>query len=183
MSINTDPEFHPEWVSDTEVLGGDLKQVPAAPAPTAPPHKGHPSQTWNYPKPPEIPLPTIGRVVHWFDGMSPSPHAAIVAFVVPGSHTVALTVCNHDGSIAGMEMVPHVKDALKGSHYWDWMEFQKGQAAKTEALQGELDRKVESDTARRRAAQAAKTDAEFDAKTKGVDFGRKPTGIDDIGQS
>lgn len=94
----------------------------------------------HFPKPPAVQLPTVGRNVHFFVPGYPEPMAAIVAAVEHG-YTINLGVFNYDGSVHNRQLVPHASDAPVGRPYWDWMDYQKGQAAKTEALQAELDAK------------------------------------------
>lgn len=90
----------------------------------------------------KIPFPTIGRVVYFFRDNSPHHNAAIVADVI-GGHTINLAVINHDGSWGAFTEVPHKDDTKPHMPHWDWMPYQKGQAAKTEALQDELDRRAQ----------------------------------------
>lgn len=102
-----------------------------------------------FPKNPEpkITLPTVGRIVHVF-GMTDfgimwgSPRAAIVAFVDPiDSLTINVGVWNTDGStgpIVGLKHKSKINDVTGFTPCWDWMDFQKGQAAKTEQLERDL---------------------------------------------
>lgn len=93
-----------------------------------------------------ITLPTIGRVVYFYDASGAREKMAFVTDVIEG-HKVNLFVINHNGSIASRYEVRHAKDSgqdagqnsgVSGAH-WDWMPYQKGQATKTEELQRELD--------------------------------------------
>lgn len=94
--------------------------------------------------------PTIGRVV-WYhprpgeiglavnDGSTPC--AAIVAYVW-NDRMVNLTVCDHNGQAQSRTSVRLLQDGeppMPGTAYCEWMPFQKGQAAKTEALEKRLD--------------------------------------------
>jgi hypothetical protein len=96
------------------------------------------SQTWKYEKE-KITEPTIGRVVYYYHPTFLKPCAALVADC--DGLMVNLGVLNHDGTGAPACGVQHVSEAAQGQACWDWMPFQKGQAAKTEALQAELDAK------------------------------------------
>ena len=106
------------------------------------------SQPWAYEKN-KIALPTVGRVVYYYHpSYGDQPLAAMVAFVTPPSeevsgYTVNLGVLNPDGAGSPAMNVHHESErATPDAPYWDWMPFQKGQAAKTEALQAELDAKA-----------------------------------------
>jgi len=73
------------------------------------------------------------------------PFPAIVTVVKADRYTIpVLTVFLHDGARV-VQDTRHkdelVKD-LAGWAYWDWMDYQKGQAAKTEALQLQLEESV-----------------------------------------
>lgn len=82
--------------------------------------------------------PTIGRIVHYFDPHARIPMPAMVQAVTPGSLTIpCLHVYRHDGTEV-MEYVDHISDTASMMPRWDWMPYQKGQAAKTEALEKEL---------------------------------------------
>ncbi len=86
--------------------------------------------------------PTIGRVV-WFhqDGSSPDeqPNAAIVAYVHSDT-MVNLAVCNANGkTYAETSVFLYQGDTDRpASCYCEWMSYQQGQAAKTEALEKKL---------------------------------------------
>jgi len=84
--------------------------------------------------------PTVGRVVHYYDSKSGGPLAAHVAYV----HTnrlVNLLVISPHGNTYGAQRVRLLQDDDKpeGEATWcQWMDYQKGQAAKTEALEKQL---------------------------------------------
>lgn len=101
----------------------------------------------------KIALPTVGRIVHaYFNNVGP--FAATVTQAWPDELRCDLFIfpCRgksdtKDGPVKpvpeGMDtigyLVPHVSTGAHGMR-WDWMPFQKGQAAKTEELQAELDK-------------------------------------------
>jgi hypothetical protein len=88
--------------------------------------------------------PTIGRVV-WYrakllDNSHPkeSPEQAAIVVKVHGDRMVNLVVFGHDGSMVPMTSVPLVQEGDEPPFdfsYCEWMPYQKGQAAKTEALE------------------------------------------------
>jgi hypothetical protein len=84
-------------------------------------------------------VPTIGRIVN-FRGSDGRVRAAIVTYVW-SDICINLRAFGHDsddkedGSHTSVEM--H-EDGRASS--WHWMPYQKGQAAKTEAVQAELDK-------------------------------------------
>lgn len=105
--------------------------------------------TREFPKnnPPKITPPTVGRVVLIKRQGAPD-LAAIVAFVHEGGYTINAGVFNEDGSVGGLSCVLHASDADEaGNAYprWDWMDFQKGQAAKTEELEAKLKNQTYAD--------------------------------------
>ena len=90
--------------------------------------------------------PTVGRVVLFHpaptDGMmrllSDQPHAAMGVFVYSETK-VNLVVYDHYGvphQRTGIQLVQG--DEPRESSYAEWMPYQKGQAAKTEALETKL---------------------------------------------
>lgn len=91
---------------------------------------------------PEVPLPTIGRVVYFFERAGALEEMAFVCDVLGGigGRQVNLLVVGHDGTPNSVHYVPHAADreADNPGMFWDWMPYQKGQAAKTEAIQQEL---------------------------------------------
>lgn len=88
--------------------------------------------------------PTVGRVV-WYrcyelDRKAPQPEAALIAFV-HDERKVNLCVIGHDGRTRPEENVMLVQpgDVVEVSgHFCEWMPFQKGQAAKTDAAEAAL---------------------------------------------
>ncbi len=83
--------------------------------------------------------PTVGRVVwYWVAGPSPQtqPLAAIVANVIDDRH-VNLVVFDAEGNSHGEKNVTLLQDDenMAKAGYCEWMPYQKGQAAKTEALE------------------------------------------------
>ena len=86
--------------------------------------------------------PTVGRIVLFHDPELVEPFAGLVAVAEANRYTIPhLAVFLHDG-LRMVEGVKH-KDCVelaRGEAYWDWMDYQKGQAAKTEALQAQLER-------------------------------------------
>lgn len=92
--------------------------------------------------------PTIGRVV-WFTPLlnenimakrSDQPFAAIVTHVW-SDWSVNLTVFDHDGvpwPHTSVTLVQEGEPKPDGGRYCEWMPYQRGQAAKTEALEKKL---------------------------------------------
>jgi hypothetical protein len=88
--------------------------------------------------------PTIGRVV-WFhpSGSSPDqqPHAALIAYV-HNDTVVNLATFDENGYADNATSVPLWQSdgdvARPVSFYCEWMPYQQGQAAKTEALEKKL---------------------------------------------
>lgn len=85
--------------------------------------------------------PTVGRVV-WYQTGNPQdqPNAAIVAYVYT-DRCVNLMVINANGDNYSRQRVflRQDDDLIPDGFYAEWMPYQKGQAAKTEGLQAELD--------------------------------------------
>ncbi len=89
----------------------------------------------------EIEKPTVGRVVLYTPRQGVT-CAAIVANTFD-DYVINLMAVNPDGSPAGVQMVQHVSTTPNNKPpYWDWMAYQKSQAAKTAQLQAELDNKT-----------------------------------------
>lgn len=83
--------------------------------------------------------PTVGRVVYYKsrgskDGAYESVDRAAVVTIVNSPTNVGLCVLNPEG----LYFQPAVEQGSDAGN-WDWMPFQKGQAAKTEELQKKLD--------------------------------------------
>lgn len=95
--------------------------------------------------------PTVGRVVWFYDEPDQDqPKAAIVAHVWSDT-CVNLAVFDANGVSSSVTSVPLIQDdnPKPGSFYCEWMPYQKGQAAKTEALEekiaeGETDKPEEA---------------------------------------
>jgi hypothetical protein len=86
--------------------------------------------------------PTVGRIVwYWLAHGSPQrePLAAIVCGVKSDS-VVNLSVFDHGGALFSHIDVPLIQegDERPVTHFCEWMPYQKGQAAKTEALESKL---------------------------------------------
>lgn len=93
--------------------------------------------------------PTVNRHVYFFpatpDNAEPgtynqSPHAAIIAHVFT-DRLVNLACFNSSGALYSQTSVPLLQDddlAPAGGYYATWMDYQKGQAAKTEELEQRL---------------------------------------------
>lgn len=88
--------------------------------------------------------PTIGRIVLYraklLDNSHPkeSPEQAAIVVKVHDDREVNLVVFGHDGSFNPMVHVPLVQPedwAPFDQSYCHWMDYQKGQAAKTEAAE------------------------------------------------
>jgi hypothetical protein len=107
----------------------------------------------------KIPLPTVGRIVYVY-GQNIGPFAAIVTQAWDDTLVADLHVfsCrgrldrpkdeNHPGLLpvsltVDHYLVPHISCGDTGI-CWDWMPYQKGQAAKAEQLQAELDKNLAS---------------------------------------
>jgi len=93
--------------------------------------------------------PTIGRIV-WYHPASteaipgaggPQPLAAIIAHVWSDT-CVNLAVFDANGTANNRTSVYLLQDGAErpGSMYAEWMPYQKGQAAKTEALEAQLNK-------------------------------------------
>lgn len=83
--------------------------------------------------------PTVGRVV-WFQDGSNEPQAAIIAFVHSMQY-VTLMVIDQQGYPLGRQNILLIQDDDKPPEdevYCEWMPYQKGQAAKTEAAEAKL---------------------------------------------
>lgn len=87
--------------------------------------------------------PTVGRVVHIFSGSvlgqtKDTPMAAIVTGLRDGL-TIDACVFSGNGVPQPTQGIVHVSEPRHlTDFYWDWMDYQKGQAAKTEELERQL---------------------------------------------
>jgi hypothetical protein len=89
--------------------------------------------------------PTIGRVV-WFhpatnsaeSGFAPAPICAAIVAYVHSDICVNLAVFDGNGvshSKTSVTLIQDADEAPAGGYYCEWMPYQKGQAAKTEAAE------------------------------------------------
>lgn len=83
--------------------------------------------------------PTVGRIVWvWCNDLQQHPLAAIINGVI-SPHRISVTVFHRTGITEGVELDLYQGDGEKPLYpYAEWMPYQKGQAAKTEALEKEL---------------------------------------------
>lgn len=96
---------------------------------------------------PPLIRPTIGRVVLVFNrpgNLRPlSPEAALIAYVHNDS-LINVGGFSHEGSTFNLTSLPldngDGKQFAAGVTHAEWMPYQKGQAAKTEALESQLSR-------------------------------------------
>jgi len=96
--------------------------------------------------PEKIAAPTIGRIVHIFGDpaiFGDKPCVGIVAgfyFNTPDDLFINAAVMRSDGSmvVGGLQGVPHISVRGDSAVWWDWMPYQKGQAAKTAELERQL---------------------------------------------
>ncbi len=82
--------------------------------------------------------PSVGRVVIFRNGASPHEEFAAVVAKVHGDRCVNLMVVDSIGNTAPRQAVTLLQDddSPAGLPFWcEWMPFQKGQAAKTEAAE------------------------------------------------
>lgn len=85
--------------------------------------------------------PTVGRVVHYFANQHAPAMAAIVCHVYT-PRLVNLAVFNAHGASFQQSQVTLLQDddpTPEGIPYCAWMPYQKGQAAKTEALEAQVE--------------------------------------------
>ncbi len=81
--------------------------------------------------------PTVGRVVWYHPQGHSETHAAIIARV-NNDETINIAWFDVMGGAQSAQSVPLIQDApvaQTGSAYCEWMPYQKGQAAKTEAAE------------------------------------------------
>lgn len=94
-----------------------------------------------FPKNPElkIAIPTVGRIVHVSAPDHVEPLPAVVVEVTD-TLTIATAHMFAPDGLRILHALQHVSDPMMAAtaHSWDWMEYQKGQAAKTEKLESEL---------------------------------------------
>lgn len=93
--------------------------------------------------------PTVGRIVHFTPAITdslPGNHSGqpLAAFIthVHGERCVNLAVFDANGGCHSRTSVTLLQDddePNQHGYYAQWMPFQKGQAAKTEAVQNRLD--------------------------------------------
>lgn len=86
-------------------------------------------------------IPTIGRVVWYYHGQAAQsqPYAALVTYVHSPA-LVNLVAFNANGEPLSCTSVPLHQDGDErpSGHYCEWMPYQKGQAAKTVALEKQV---------------------------------------------
>lgn len=88
--------------------------------------------------------PTVGRVMWYWPNVKDRGDQPLCALVtrVCGDHSVNLVVFASDGTPSDTTAVPIVQDggpySIGDSPYAEWMPYQKGQAAKTEALEAKI---------------------------------------------
>jgi hypothetical protein len=84
--------------------------------------------------------PTVGRLVLYFSKRGAEPHAAIITKVW-GTRCINLAIFNEAGTPYNNTSVTLLQDDDEVPEYGhaQWMPYQKGQAAKAEALQSQLD--------------------------------------------
>lgn len=134
-------------------------------------------------------VPTVGRVV-WFtpshDSVRPRIAGLPLAAMIVGvwSDTcVNLAVFDANGDSFGQTSVPLIQDetAIKpDGFYAEWMPYQKGQAAKTEALEQKLcsgsvgcgEAAIESEIQAKGLSAPRLTPADIDSKILGADYHR-----------
>jgi len=122
----------------------------------------------NTPAPQKITPPTIGRVVYYYHpSYGDQPLPAIIANVTVHGLMVNLGWLSPDGVGSAAKYVPHMSEAPPGAPCWDWpsaaqplgedgmpssldgpeARTQKGQQAKTEQLEEEISKMVQSSVA------------------------------------
>ena len=85
--------------------------------------------------------PTIGRIVLYRPGGESGPSHAAIIVEVHSDRCVNLACFNDQGGSYPMTSVSLIHDGDDPFNYFEyceWMPYQKGQAAKTEALEKEL---------------------------------------------
>ncbi len=72
-------------------------------------------------------MPTVGRIVWYFDGQIKEPQAAIVAFVHPKSTLLNLTVFDHTGEACpAMDVLFRMDGYDIGERYACWPKREEG---------------------------------------------------------
>lgn len=89
---------------------------------------------------PKIALPTVGRIVLVYDRSIDTTLAAIVAKVnMLDPMVINVGAFDENGCARPMQQIRHVSEKHEFCEvWWDWMDYQKGQAAKTEQLEAQL---------------------------------------------
>lgn len=98
---------------------------------------------------PVIIKPTVGRVVLYYpkrsEGMGGGPLAAIVSAVHSDTVVSLVVFCPHGttNSRKGVRLVQEGGDpATANEPHCEWMQYQKGQAAKTEQVSGDYEKRL-----------------------------------------
>jgi hypothetical protein len=90
--------------------------------------------------------PTVGRIVYYWPGGraqaesgNKQPLAAKIAHV-HSDGLINIGYLQHDGAASNATLVPLIQDGDErpDQPFCEWMPYQKGQAAKTEQLEGQL---------------------------------------------
>ena len=84
--------------------------------------------------------PTIGRVVLVHRGQSDQAEPALVAYVF-GDRMINVGGFDRNGApfaATSMQLLQDDETPTNPNYYAEWMPYQKGQAAKTEALEAQL---------------------------------------------
>ena len=92
--------------------------------------------------------PTVGRVVWYYppkaeDAPAPEQPLAATVSYVHSDREVNLSVSQPNGDVHGtsnVQLLQDGEDAPATGHYAEWMPYQKGQAAKTEALEADANK-------------------------------------------
>jgi len=136
--------------------------------------------------------PTVGRVVYLTPANNSNiicPKDGVCAALITAVHNdvcVNLAVFDANGHLFPCCSVTHISTALvtedgkNNAHHWDWMPYQKGQAAKTEQLEKKLfsgsvgcgEVAIESEIQAKGLNAPRLTPAEIDSKILGADYQR-----------
>lgn len=87
--------------------------------------------------------PTVGRVVLVNRGKSNQPEAALITYV-HSSKLINVGGFDQNGvpfAATSIQLLQDEDKPINTSYYAEWMPYQKGQAAKTEALEKKLEEK------------------------------------------